>query len=107
MDKLRVIMDGMSTEELHRFSKSLYSLLGQITDGESNAIVQNVSDSNGLEAWRVLSKEYDPAGPGRQRNVLSHIIDPGSFELTDLKSAMAKWETQIRTYDRKQQATGY
>ena len=54
----------------------------------------------------MLSKEYDPAGSGRKRTVLSHILRPGSFELTDLKSAIAKWETQIRTYDRKQQATG-
>ena len=104
MDKLRVIMDGMSTDELSKFSKQLYSALAQLTEGESNDIVRNVSTANGLEAWRVLSKEYDPAGSGRKRTVLSHILRPGSFELTDLKSAIAGWETQIRTYDRKQQA---
>ena len=42
MDKLRVIMDGMSTDELNKFSKQLYSALAQLTEGESNDIVRIV-----------------------------------------------------------------
>ena len=106
MESLKTVMDGMPREELHKFSKQLYSALAQLTEGESNDIIRNVSSANGFEGWRILSKQYDPAGSGRKRIVLSHILRPGSYELNELKSAIAKWETQIRTYDRKQTATG-
>ena len=77
-----------------------------LTDGEASNIVQNVTNSNGFEAWRVLSKQYDPAGSGRKRTVLSSILRPGEFDIHELKSAIAKWETKIRVYDRKQATTG-
>ena len=64
LDRLRAVMEGMSNDELSKFSKQIYSALAQLTEGESNDIVRNVSTANGLEAWRVLSKEYDPAGSG-------------------------------------------
>ena len=95
----------MSTEKLHSLSHQLYSVLAMLTDGEASNIVQNVANSNGFEAWRVLSKQYDPAGYLRKRTVLSSILRPGGFDINELKSAIAKWETKIRVYDRKQATT--
>ena len=40
MDRLRAVLDGMSKEEINKFSKQLYSALAQLTDGESNDIVR-------------------------------------------------------------------
>lgn len=97
--------DAMSTERLHSLSHQLYSVLA-MTDGEASNIVQNVANSNGFEAWRVLSKHYDPAGSGRKRTVLSSILRPGEYGIHELKSAIAKWERRLEfmTGNRRQPA---
>ena len=100
----KLLNDIHTAEKLHALSHQLYSVLAQLTDGESNDIVRNVANSNGFESWRVLSKQYDPAGSGRKRTVLSSILRPGEYDIQDLKSAISKWETKIRVYDRKQLA---
>ena len=94
-----LLNNSLSTEKLHALSHQLYSVLAQLTDGESNDIVRNVANSNGFETWRVLSKQYDPAGSGRKRTVLSSILRPGEYDLHDLKSAISRWETKIRLGD--------
>ena len=101
-----VMTETMSTENLHSLSHQLSSVLAMLTAGEASNIFQNVANSDGFEAWRVLSKQYDPASSGRKRTVLSSILRPGEYEINELKSAIAKWELKIRVYDRKQATSG-
>ena len=93
-------------QEVQNISSQLYSVLAQLCDGESSDIVRNVDGQNGFEAWRLISRKYDPAGSGRRRTVLSNILKPGDFSLEDLTSAISKWETRVRQYDRRAQAQG-
>ena len=97
---------GVDKDLIRSMSGQFYAALAQLTDGESLDIVRNVENTNGLEAWRLLAKEYDPAGSGRRRTVLSSIIHPGSFEIAELKSAIPRWETRVRVYNRKKASVG-
>ena len=65
--------------------------------------MQNVVNSDGWEAWRILSRRFDPQDAGRKRNVASQPLQPGVFDPHDLNGAIAKWEEKIRMYERRAQ----
>ena len=66
-DEIDKIMD------LENKVHQLYSLLVQITEQEANDLVCN-AHGNDLEAWRKLSRRYDPLTGRRIRNLLRSII---------------------------------
>ena len=59
-------------DELEDKCTQVRSLLHYYTDGESFDIVNAVPSWNGLEAWRRLTRRYNPFTGGRRRNILSH-----------------------------------
>lgn len=80
----------------------LYTLLAQLTDGESFDIVNNAGKNNGLEAWRKLHRRFDPSTGGRRRNMLREIINPGRCKHENqLYGAMERWEELVQRYERK------
>jgi hypothetical protein len=81
--------------------RQLYAVLAQLCEGEALDLVQNVESANGWEAWRVLAKRFDPQGAGRRRNVMSQLIQPGSYDVRELNSAMNKWEEKVRLYEKR------
>ena len=105
-------MDGLveiaqvAKDDVRILSSQFYSALAQLTDGEALDIVRNIEGANGFEAWRLLSKEYDPTGSGRKRTVLSSILRPGSYDDKDLRAAIPRWETRVRIYNRKKKTAG-
>ena len=42
--------------------RQLYAVLAQLCDGEALDLIQNVTGSDGCEAYRVLSRRFDPPG---------------------------------------------
>jgi len=81
--------------------RQLYAVLAQLCDGEALDLVQNVVNSDGWEAYRVLSRRFDPQGAGRRRNIMSQLLQPGSYDPTALNSAIARWEERVRIYERR------
>ena len=57
-------------------AKSLYHFLLQTVDGRALQLIHLVQRGNGLEAWRVLCREYQPAVGGRFANMLRNILNP-------------------------------
>lgn len=66
-------------------------------------LAQHVTRKDGWEAWRIISRRFDPQGAGRRCNVMSQLLQPGSYEPKDLNSAIAKWEEKVRLYERRSQ----
>eukprot|EP00959_Pyramimonas_sp_CCMP1952_P182757 3821968-Pyramimonas_sp.AAC.1 len=58
--------------------RQLYTVLAQLTDGETLDLAQATKDNDGFEAWRVVSRRLDPQGAGRRRNILGSLIQPGA-----------------------------
>ena len=87
--------------DLKDISRQLYAVLAQLCEGEALDLVQSTSNNDGFEAWRVISRRFDPQGAGRRRNVMAGLIQPGSFDTGQLHSAIAKWEERVRVYERR------
>ena len=75
----------------------LYSMLLQLTEGEPNDVVSNSRD-HGLEAWRKLTRRWDPSTGGRARAILKNIISPGRTSLQDLAGSLERWEERVSRY---------
>ncbi len=49
----------------------------------------------------MLSRRLGPQGAGRRRNIMSQLLQPGSFDPNVLKSAFPRWEEKVRIYERR------
>ena len=83
--------------------RQLYAVLAQLCEGEALDLVQNVVNSDGWEAWRILSRRIDPQGAGRKRSVTSQLLQAGAFDPQDLNSDIATWEEKIHMHERRAQ----
>ena len=75
----------------------VFAVLMQVTEGEANDVVCN-SSGMGLEAWRKLTRRWNPLTGSRLRNLLRHVISPGRASLTELPGALERWEEQVSKY---------
>ena len=75
----------------------VFAVLMQVTEGEANDIVCN-SSGMGLEAWRKLTRRWNPLTGSHLRNLLRHVISPGRASLTELPGALERWEEQVSKY---------
>jgi hypothetical protein len=57
-------------------SKTLFYIMTQVLQGKSLAIVRNVADRNGLEAYRQLKMEYQPDAIERHLAVYGGLMVP-------------------------------
>lgn len=75
-------------------------MLFQVTDDEAWNLCQNSGRGNGLEAWRKLTRRYDPATGVRRRNLLRSVLRCGRCKLEGLNGALEEWEARISRYGR-------
>ena len=88
---------GTDASNLEHIDQQLYFMLISLTDGTTNNLVAN--SNLGFEAWRKLSKNYDPTGGGRIWNLLRQIINPGKCKIENLKPSLEMWEQQVTKYE--------
>ena len=98
--------DEAAIDGIDDLTRQLHNLLINITDGESFDIVNATEDWNGLEAWRKLSRRWDPTTAGRKRNLLRQIINPGRCKLADLQGSLERHELLVQRYERTRGAQG-
>jgi len=84
----------------------LYIVLIEVTDAESNDIVVSAGDGNGLEAWRLLCRRWDPTSGNRKRGCLKAIIAPARVKMDDLSATLTKWLQEIRNYEQRKNSQG-
>ena len=94
---------GREDGEFKVLNSRLYYVLISLTDKGAFTIVDNVEDSNGMEAWRRLCERY--ARTKRQKSVMSLVAIMG-MKLPDdntLENKFSQFETEL---DRYEKATG-
>ena len=102
---------GEEADEIDRvpklFDKSveLSSALQMVTSKEPFAIVINCQ-TNGFEAWRRLTRRYDPAPSSRKRSMLKTVISPQKQKLENLPQAIEEWLDAIASYEKRKDASG-
>jgi hypothetical protein len=87
-------------EALEEFSSFMYNLLIGCTGDEAFRRVTSVSDQNGLEAYRLRQKSYDPKTPGTKRAILKSIINnPQCKRVDDVEANLMAVESLIKKYE--------
>ena len=84
----------------------LYAILVSLTEDDSNDIVIGAGDGNGLEAYRLLCRRWDPNLSCRKGNMLKAIIAPPRCKYEDLQGTLERWKEQIRRYERRKDDSG-
>ena len=77
-------------------AKSLYHFLVQTVDGRALQPLHLVPRGNGLEAWRVQCREYQPAVGGRFANMLRNILNPKTWQaVADFRESLTSWDNLV------------
>jgi len=79
----------------------LHVALQNLTEGESYDLVMGAGPGNGVEAFRLLVRRWDPASGGRRRALLRSVLNPPRSSLKDLASSLEKWEALVRRFERR------
>ena len=87
-----------SEDDLTAFSNQLYSCLVSTTERDAFEVITGAEAGDGLDAWRRLSKRYDPLSSGRARGLLREILTPGRSKLHDLAGSIERLEDLVRRY---------
>ena len=97
------------TELQASYSRALYGHLRALTEGYRKAakIVRLVKDSNGLEAWRRVTRKFDPQSPEVHAAQLEHIVMFGNRnavkQLGDTPTFLDQFQVVLDDYE---EATG-
>ena len=95
----------ITVEEQHETvqarSRLLYLLLSQSVGGKALTILRSVSHANGLEAWRLLTLEYEPRTVARSTAMLAGILTPKWNEVAagDFMETILQWEKMVEDYN--------
>ena len=68
------------SEDQVRLARLVYNVLAQVCTGRALSVVRNVERGNGLECWRRLVREYEPASGARWSAMLAGILSPEGWE---------------------------
>ena len=71
-------------------SRQLYSVFAHLYDGDALHLIQNAADSDGWEAWRVLTRRLHPQGTDRDAPIMSQLLEARSF---DPKISTLRWRS--------------
>ena len=103
---------GHAADDLERvpdievLNGQLYTVLTQLTEGEPFDITRNAGEGQGFEAWRRITRRYDPSTGGRKRNLLNQILKMSRSSLDKLSADIERWEDLVRNYERRKGASG-
>ena len=78
-------------------SGELYDILCQVCVAEALVLVRSVQDLEGIRAWQVLWRKYNPKIIARGLRMMLEVVSPAKVkELSEVETAVAKWEEKIR-----------
>ena len=88
---------------IQKMSGQMYATLTSLmpTNSEALSIVKNSCRGVGLDAWRRLSKRYDPNNPQTNMHLLRNVLHPTRVGLTQLRAHIEPWEEEYRLYREK------
>ena len=78
----------------NQLSTNLYNRLIAFTTGTAFHIVESVPCHNGGEAWRLLSKQFDPKTDAHLTNLVLSVIEH-KIKGKDVQAGLILWEAQL------------
>ena len=97
-------LESISMERPLEKSVMLYNRLIHLLGGPALMLHQSVVEENGLEAWRLLRKRYDPKTTLRNLQLWLKIMNPGKVKKSqDFFVQVNRWESWVNTMKRDYQ----
>ena len=76
--------DAEAGPDFVEISPQVYVALTELLEGAMLDFAQNTTRGAGSEAWRKLSRRFDPQTVGRKRTLLSRILNLGEVKVHEL-----------------------
>ena len=83
----------------NQLSTNMYNRLIAVTTGVAFQNVESVPDHSGGEAWRLLSKQFDPKTDARLTSLVMSIIGH-KIKCKDVQAGLTTWEAQLLHLER-------
>ena len=96
-----VIADEFGEDAGAKYATAVYNRLIHHLKGPALTIHQGVVNENGLEAWRALTKRYNPTTPMRGLELMLKVVVPGKAKKgEDVQTRINKWEGHLNALKR-------
>ncbi len=69
-------------------------------------LIRNTDKGSGIEAWRRLTRRYDPSTGAKKSSLLRHILTPGKCKLEDLSEKIEGWMELVNRYEPRRDSSG-
>jgi len=106
MERAPVRNIQMSSEHQH-LSETLYYVLAMVLKGRALRMLMSVGQGEGIEAWRVLVRHYEPEAGGRLLGFLASVLNPdlgGSLPPNQVPERfpdlLTAWQNSLEQYHR-------
>ena len=97
--RLDSLDDGLETGTTRKMASVLYYVLAGLVDGPAYVLVDQVEDSNGLEAWRLLYQRYARTNIQNAIMTLVTLVNT-KLDDKDFETKFSKWESDITKFER-------
>ena len=92
------VLSGFQWEHKEAAADALFDFLQLHTKNDAQQLLE-LQDENGPEAWRQFAIRYDPIGESYVFDQMSAPMEvPRCKHLTELPSAIARWERSLRLF---------
>ena len=87
------------SEYMQVTSRQVYYNLTMLCSGASLRIVRSVRRANGLEAYRLLSRRWNPSSKGRHLTKLSQVLHWEFGDASKMLGNLASWESAVEDWE--------
>jgi hypothetical protein len=95
-----VMWGEITIPEEQKLGREVYHTIGLLVTGEVQVIVRSITDMNGYEAWRRLTKRYHPDTPIHRLQKLVEIISVTNAQnANELSTTMDRLDLPVKSYD--------
>ena len=101
-----VVGTADAVDNLSDKSSQVYAALQNLLEGEPFMIIRNTDKGNGIEAWRRLTRRYDPSTGAKKSSLLRRILSPGKCKLEDLSEKIEGWMELVNRYESRRDSSG-
>jgi hypothetical protein len=85
---------------IRKASMEFFQVLATHLQGEPLTLVRGVQDMNGLEAWRLLVRRFEPSSKSRMFASIMSILDvKRNVAKGEFANALSAWELQVKNYE--------
>ena len=88
------------TSEGKEARRKLYSVLCSYTKGRPYRVVKHTSEENGMEAYRLLMKEYRPVNRARSLELFHNILNYRFHKDKGIADNILEYEERIEQYEK-------